>query len=111
MSVPLFKAVYDKYRGTVLPPAAALERDMVGLGVSEKQRDRARQVLERSADLSGFFESGKTKLVMPAIAEGVGARREGGKDAAGSSTESKTGGGHSGSGAGSGDGTGGPMIR
>ena len=28
------------------------------------QEDRARQVLERSADLAGFFESGKTKLVM-----------------------------------------------
>lgn len=72
LSVPLFRAVYDKYRGAVLPPAAALERDMVGLGVSEKQKDRARQVLERSAEQTGFFESGRTKLVMPAVAQGSG---------------------------------------
>ena len=58
----------EKYRGGVLPPAAALERDIVGLGVAEKQKDRARQVLERSAELSGFFESGRNRLVMPAFA-------------------------------------------
>src|SRR5262249_53739693 len=68
LNIPLFKAVFEKYRGTVLPPAAALERDMVGLGVSEKQRDRARQVLERSAERAGYFESGKNRLVMPAVA-------------------------------------------
>jgi hypothetical protein len=45
LTVPLFKAVYEKYRGTVLPPAAALECDMEGLGVAEKQKGRARQVL------------------------------------------------------------------
>jgi hypothetical protein len=49
LAVPLFKAVCDKDRGAVLPPAAALERDMAGLGVGGKQKDRARRVLERSA--------------------------------------------------------------
>jgi hypothetical protein len=29
LNVPLFKAVYEKYKGSVLPPAAALERDML----------------------------------------------------------------------------------
>jgi hypothetical protein len=118
LSVPLFKAVYEKYRGTVLPPAAALERDMVGLGVSEKQKDRARQVLERSADLSGFFESGKTKLVMPALAQGSGggAGREIVRDKGGSGGQgdSRTGTGGSGAGSGSGNGSGGqndPLIN
>jgi len=67
LTVPLYKAVFDKYRGGVLPPPAALERDIVGLGVSEKQKDRARQVFERSADQAGFFEHGKNRLVMPGV--------------------------------------------
>jgi hypothetical protein len=41
--------VFEKYQGGVLPPAAALERDFVALGVMEKQKERARQILERSA--------------------------------------------------------------
>jgi hypothetical protein len=107
LSVPLFKAVYEKYRGTVLPPAAALERDMVGLGVAEKQKDRARQVLERSADQSGFFESGKTKLVMPAVAQGSAApvrEQQTGNSGSSSGSENKG----SGAGSGSGNGSGGP---
>lgn len=43
---------------------------MVGLGVSEKQKGRARQVFERSAEQAGFFEHGKNKLVMPGVASG-----------------------------------------
>lgn len=51
----------------MLPPAAALERDIVGLGVAEKQTGRARQVFERSADQAGYFEHGKNRLVMPGV--------------------------------------------
>jgi hypothetical protein len=54
----------------VLPPAAALSRDIVALGVSEKQKDRARLIFERSADQAGFFEHGKQRLVMPGVASG-----------------------------------------
>jgi len=68
LNVPLYKAVYEKYRGGVLPPSAAFERDIVGLGVAEKQKDKARQVFERSATQAGFFEAGKSKLVMPEFA-------------------------------------------
>jgi hypothetical protein len=68
LNVPLYKAVYEKYRGGVLPPAAAFERDIAGLGVAEKQKDKARQVFERSATQAGFFDTGKNKLVMPAFA-------------------------------------------
>jgi hypothetical protein len=68
LNVPLYKAIFDKYRGGVLPgQAAALEREMVGLGVSDKVKDRARQTFERSAEQAGYFEHGKNRLVMPAI--------------------------------------------
>jgi len=90
LTVPLYRAVFEKYKGGVLPPAAALERDMVGLGVAEKQKDRARQVFERSAEQAGFFEHGKNRLVTPGIAqshEGVSApeKREADRNGGGGS--------------------------
>lgn len=69
LNVPLYKAIYEKYRGGILPgQPAALEREMVGLGVSEKVKARARQTFERSAEQAGYFEHGKNRLVMPAVA-------------------------------------------
>ena len=69
--MPLYRAVFEKYRGGVLPgQPAAMERELVGLGVSEKVKDRARQVFERSAEQAGFFEQGRNRLVMPGIAAG-----------------------------------------
>lgn len=81
--VPLFSSLYDNHKEGVLPPAAALEREIANLGVSEKQKDRARQVFERSAEQAGFSEHGKNRLVMPAItvkppAEGKEERKGGG---------------------------------
>lgn len=68
MRVPLFKAVFEKYKGGVLPPnPPAIERELISLGVAEKQSARARQVLISSAEQTGFFEQGKNKLVMPAV--------------------------------------------
>ncbi|MBR0874473.1 hypothetical protein JQ633_29240 [Bradyrhizobium tropiciagri] len=69
--VPLYRAIFESHRGGVIPPAAALEREMVGLGVAEKQKERARQVFERSADQAGYFEHGRNRLVMPGIASGA----------------------------------------
>lgn len=69
LNVPLYKALFDKYRTGILPSnAAAIEREMVGLGVSEKVKDRARQAFEKSAEQAGFFEHGKNRLVMPGFA-------------------------------------------
>lgn len=65
LKVPLYNAMFEKYKGGILPPASALERDMIGLGVAEKQTGRARQVFERSADQGGFFEHGRNRLVLP----------------------------------------------
>lgn len=67
-NVPLFAAIYKNHKDGVLPPAAALEREIAGLGVSDKQKSRARQIFERSAEQTGFFEHGKNRLIAPAIA-------------------------------------------
>lgn len=66
MHVPLYQAIYNKYKGFMLPPAKALEREIANLGVSTKQTGRARQAFERSAQRAGFAEHGNDRLVMPA---------------------------------------------
>jgi hypothetical protein len=65
LRVPLYAAIYENYRGHMLPPMKALEREMQKLGVSSKQTDKARQAFERSAGQAGFFESGDDRLVRP----------------------------------------------
>lgn len=65
--VPLFKKVYDQWRGQQLPPPAGLERTMMQMGVAQKQTARARQVLERSAESAGYFEQGRDRLVRPGV--------------------------------------------
>jgi hypothetical protein len=82
LKVPLYKALFDSYRGYPLPRNIAIENEMVRLGVSPKQKDKARQVFQRSADQAGFFAHGRDRLVMPAnvavgdAPTGVGARAE-----------------------------------
>src|SRR5258708_2914992 len=76
LNVPLYAAVFDKYRGGVLPPTAAFERDIQSLGVAEKMKDRARRYLERSAEQAGFFEQGRDRLVRPGVAVREGAAPE-----------------------------------
>jgi hypothetical protein len=67
LRVPLYEAVFEKYRGHLLPPAKALEREMQGFGVSSKQTDKARQAFERSARQAGYFDSGDDRLVRPRV--------------------------------------------
>ncbi|MDR3391311.1 MAG: hypothetical protein P4L77_06190 [Sulfuriferula sp.] len=67
LRVPLFKALYEKYKTSTVPPTAALEREIAQLGVSEKQKARARQIFESSAEQTGFREQGPQRLVMPAV--------------------------------------------
>lgn len=69
LNVPLFSKMYEQHKGGVIPPSAAFERTIEGAGVAPKQKTRARQILERSADYAGFFEQGKNRLVKPGIAE------------------------------------------
>lgn len=67
LSVPLFQKVYEEFKGRPLPPRAALERTIVNFGVGEKVKDRARQVLDRSAKQAGFFEAASDRLVKPRV--------------------------------------------
>jgi hypothetical protein len=69
LNVPLYGKLYEVYRGKVLPPTAALEREIAALGVAQKQTDRARQAFERSATAAGFFDRGRDRLVAPGIAD------------------------------------------
>ena len=111
MRVPLYAAVYEKYKGHLLPPMKALEREMQALGVSSKQTDKARQAFERSARQAGFFESGEDRLVRPR-AELPGNRSE---DATASTAQTKPVSDSQQRGSGSGGGNGGgslhPFIR
>jgi hypothetical protein len=66
LAVPLYRAIYDKFKGIALPQASALEAEMVTLGVGKNVKDKARQVFQRSANQAGFFWSGPDRLVMPA---------------------------------------------
>jgi hypothetical protein len=67
LSVPLFKALYEKHKGSLLPPDEALENEIQELGVSSRQTDRARQSFQRSAEQAGFFALGRDRLIMPNV--------------------------------------------
>lgn len=66
LAVPLFAALVNDYKGTMLPPDSGLEQKIHDLGVSVKQTAKARQAFQRSAELAGFFKMGKDRLVQPA---------------------------------------------
>ena len=67
LTIPLYKAIYEQFKGGTLPPPSGLETAMATLGVAPKQKEKARQVFQRSATQAGFFAFGNTKLVMPSI--------------------------------------------
>jgi hypothetical protein len=65
LTVPLYKSIYDKFKGTSLPPSSGLEGVIQALGVAPKQKDKARQAFQRSAKQAGFFDMSIDRLVMP----------------------------------------------
>ncbi len=67
LTVPLYAAIFNNYKGGTLPPTKGLEREIEKLGVAPKQADRARRVFGRSAKQAGFFAHGTERLVMPAF--------------------------------------------
>ena len=74
LSVPLYAKLFEDYKTRILPStAASFENAVVLLGVAEKQKGRARQVFERSAEQAGFFEHGRNRLVKPGVQE-IGAK-------------------------------------
>ena len=67
LAVELYQKVFEQFKGGPLPPQAGLERALVSLGVGAGVKDRARQVMLRSAKQAGFFEHAADRLVKPAI--------------------------------------------
>ena len=65
LNVPLYKEIYEKFSGKVLPGIRGLEAQMVELGVTERQSDKARQYFQRSASQADFYWTGQERLVMP----------------------------------------------
>jgi hypothetical protein len=65
LTVPLYKSIYEKFKGTSLPPTSGLEGAIQALGVAPKQKDKARQAFQRSAKQAGFFDMSIERLVMP----------------------------------------------
>lgn len=95
LAVPLYLRLYERYQGRVMPPDAGLENDMVGLGVAAKQKDKARQAFQRSADQGGFFQHGRNRLVAPKIfgsPRSEHPRREDAREASASGAAAETGG-------------------
>ncbi len=69
LNVELFRAMYDQYKGNALPPPPAIERQVEQLGVSPKQKERARQTFMKSAQYAGFIDAATGRFVKPGIAQ------------------------------------------
>jgi hypothetical protein len=67
LKVPLYSKIFESYKSGTLPPADGLESEIVKMGVAPKQKSKARQAFQRSANLAGYFWSGNNRLVRPAI--------------------------------------------
>jgi hypothetical protein len=72
LKVELYTKIYEQFKNGTLPPADALENEIVKMGVAPKQKGKARQAFQRSANSAGYFWSGPNRLVRPAI-KGSGA--------------------------------------
>lgn len=71
LKVPLYRRVYEEFRNRQLPPRPLpLEHAFVGFGVATKQKDKARQAFDRSAQQAGYFDHGsRDRLIRPAVAD------------------------------------------
>lgn len=67
LTVPLYQRVYEQFKGGPLPPQAGLERAIEAMGVGPKVKEKARQVMLRSAKQAGFFEAAADRLVKPSV--------------------------------------------
>lgn len=67
LNAELFRAMYDQYKGNALPPPPAIERQMEQMGVSPKQKERARQTFMKSAIFAGFIDPSSGRFVKPGI--------------------------------------------
>jgi hypothetical protein len=68
--------MYEQFKGNALPPPPAIERQVEQLGVSPKQKERARQTFMKSAQYAGFIDASSGRFVKPGIAQGEAQRQE-----------------------------------
>lgn len=77
LRVELYRRAVEHFRGKALPSTkTGLEAALVGFGISEKQKDRARLAFEKSAIYAGFMDSSKSRLVEPVIGPRLTKARE-----------------------------------
>jgi hypothetical protein len=76
LNVELFRVMYDQYKGAALPPPPAIERQVTELGVSPKQKERARQTFMKSAQYAGFIDASTGRFVKPGVASSETIREE-----------------------------------
>lgn len=89
LNVELFRAMYEQNKAAVLPPPAALERQVVQLGVSANQKERARQTFMKSATYAGFIDQSSGRFIKP----GVGNRAPQAEPVASAESEDRSNGG------------------
>lgn len=65
LNVSLFRELYERYEGNVLPPAAGLEGVLQEMGVAPEAAPRARRMFSRSAADAGLFAAGSNRLIRP----------------------------------------------
>jgi len=65
LNVPLYREIFEKYKGKMLPSDPGLEAEMINLGVAAKQKDRARRIFQHSAQQAGLFALGRDLLILP----------------------------------------------
>ena len=80
LRVPLYKALFEMYKTSTVPPPPGLEQEMISLGVAEKSVKKARQPFSRSAQQAGFHAYGKDRLVRPSVSTTTGAQPPGQSD-------------------------------
>jgi hypothetical protein len=82
----LFCALYERFMGHILPPPAAIERQIEELGVSPKQKERARQAFIKSAQYAGYIDPTTGRFVKPGakgVVEDKRVRKDNGRGNAG----------------------------
>lgn len=67
LAVELYQKVHDQFKGGPLPPQAGLDRALVAVGVGAGVKEKARQVMMRSAKQAGFLEYAPDRLVKPSV--------------------------------------------
>ncbi|MDE2166187.1 MAG: hypothetical protein KGJ66_07605 [Alphaproteobacteria bacterium] len=68
LTIPLYRRVFDEFRGKPLPPRPeGLEAAFLRFGVAPKQKATARVVFDKSAKQGGFFANGNDRLIEPII--------------------------------------------